>query len=79
VSDDPPQIINYLIISSSYQSLNSCDAKYILWIIFSELFDEQEVQKNSIYIRNIIFCNIITAFTVTFDQLNSSLLNKYWQ
>ncbi len=23
-----------------------------------------------------IFCNIINAFTVTFDQLNASLLNK---
>ncbi len=42
---------------------------------FSGYFHEYKVQKNSIYLKY-IFCNIINVFTVIFDQMNESLLNK---
>ncbi len=45
-----------------------------LWYIFSGFF-EYKVQKNSVYLKY-DFCNIINVFTVTFDWLNASLLNK---
>ncbi len=43
----------------------NCDDK-----IF-RIFDEYKFQKNSIYLK----CNIKNVFTVTFSQLNASLLN----
>ncbi len=52
-----------------------------MWcIVFSGFFDEQKVQKNSIYLKYKSFCNIINVITVIFDQFNVSLLNKkkYW-
>ncbi len=37
----------------------------------------QILEKTFIKIKNKNICNIINGFTVTFDKLNASLLNKY--
>ncbi len=39
-------------------------------------FFEQEVQKNSIYLKSQSFVTLSNVFTVTFDQSNALLLNK---
>ncbi len=43
-------------------------------IHFTGFFDEEKVQKNIFYL---IFCDIINISTVTFNQFNAFLLNKY--
>ncbi len=43
---------------------------------FSGFFDEQKVQKNSVYLKQKT-CNIINIFTVIFDQFNASLKNNF--
>jgi len=56
---------------------NSCAAFKVFWKpwFFIKIFDEYEVQKTA-FIWNNIFCNILNIFTVTFDQFNTSLMNK---
>ncbi len=74
-----------MLICCSRNIYHQCFKKLLnifvkMWF-FSELFDENKVQKNSIWNIN-IFCNILNVFNVTFEQCNASLLNKcinfYW-
>ncbi len=50
-------------------------AKFLVSVVyFSRFFDEKKVQKNSIYLKQESFVTLY--MTVTFDQFNTSLLNK---
>ncbi len=50
---------------------------YFIFLWWICLFDEYEVQKNSIYFKCDFFCIVVSVFAVTFDQFNASLLNKH--
>ncbi len=45
----------------------------LIHLTYSGFFDEQKVQKNSVYWKHILLHNV---FTDTFDQFNTSLLNR---
>ncbi len=66
-------ISDYFLIIINVE--NSCDASHFcekLWYLFLRFFDEQKEQ----HLFEIISCNSINVFTVTFDQFNASLLKK---
>ncbi len=67
-------IIYYQLLLSLY---NSSAALFFVENVMYFLQYEYKVQKNCMHLFKIeIFCNIINVFSVTFDQFNTSLLNK---
>ncbi len=47
------------------------DLRLVLWSRVT-----YKVKNNSIYLKNILLCNNVKILTVTFDQLNTTLLNR---